>query len=223
MTGGRFLAGTGRSSYMQNPATRTTRRRRIAIAASTVVVVLAVIICCVLHYHRLPKRLAAVEEGVLYRSGQPSASQVANLVEGFGIRTIIIVREGSSRRVPNEKETAEQLGVHVVHIPIKSRQAIPDEQVAEFFQYVDDPEHQPALVHCSAGRHRTGYLCAMYRIERQGWSVERALEELYSFKFDTESQHAVLKQLQQYKPRGASRSEEPRPTSRQVDGGGGGS
>ncbi|MFH1416672.1 MAG: tyrosine-protein phosphatase [Planctomycetota bacterium] len=205
---------------MKNPTTRTGRRRRIAIVVFAVIVVSAVIVGFVLHYHRFPKRLAVVEEGVLYRSAQPSATQIGNLVEDFGIRTIIIVREGSSRRVPDETEAAEQLGVHVVHIPIKSRQAIPDEQVAEFFRYVDAPEHQPTLVHCSAGRHRTGYLCAMYRIERQGWSVERALEEMRSFGFDTESQHAVLHQLEQYKPRGCSPTEELPPTSRQADGNG---
>jgi len=207
---------------MKNLTTKLTLRHRIAFAVIAVIVVSAVIVGFALHYHRLPKRLAVVDEGVLYRSGQPSTSQIANLVEDFGIRTIIIVREGSSRRVPNEKEAAEQLGLHVAHIPIKSRQPIPDEQVAEFFRYVDDPEHQPALVHCSAGRHRTGYLCAMYRIERQGWSVDRAVEEMRSFGFDTESQHAVLKQLEQYKPHGRSRSEALHPTSRQAGDNGGG-
>ncbi|GMU32651.1 MAG: tyrosine-protein phosphatase [Planctomycetia bacterium] len=151
---------------------------------------------------RLPKRLAVVEPKVLYRSGQPDTDQLEALQDELGIKTVLIVRKGDSRRVPEEVEYAESLGMKVVRIPIDSRVPISDDQVRAFFECVDEPANQPVLVHCSAGRHRTGYLCALYRIERQGWSVDRAMEEMLSFGFDRESQTVVEEQLRKYPRRG---------------------
>lgn len=160
---------------------------------------------------RLPKRMAVVEPNVLYRSGQPDTDQLEALRDEYGIKTILIVRKGDSRRVPEEVEHAESLGMKVVRIPIESRVPLTDDEVRRFFQCVDDPANHPVLVHCSAGRHRTGYLCAMYRIERQGWSLEKALEEMLSFGFDRESQTAVEKQLRAYQPQGKGAWKDTRP------------
>ena len=151
-----------------------------------------------------PKRLQTVQDHVLYRSAQPTSRQLPRLVDEYGIRTLLIVREGDSERVADELTFAREHGLKAVHIPIVSRQPIPDDQVRQFFQCVDDPANQPILVHCSAGRHRTGYLCALYRIERQGWSVAQALDEMLSFTFDKERQPAVLDQLRNYRPQGSS-------------------
>lgn len=154
-----------------------------------------------LRFTRLPKRFAVVESGILYRSAQPSTRQIENLVQDYDIKTIMIVREGTSRRVPDEIDFARSIGLNVIHVPIASREPIPDAQVDQFYACIDNPANQPVLIHCSAGRHRTGYLCASYRIERQGWSVDRAIEELKSFRFDEADQSAVLKQLEHYEPR----------------------
>jgi len=147
---------------------------------------------------RLPKRLAVVEPKVLYRSGQPDTDQLETLRDELGIKTVLIVRKGDSRRVPEEVEHAESLGMKVVRIPIESRVRLTDDEVRRFFDCVDNPENHPVLVHCSAGRHRTGYLCALYRIERQGWSLDRAMEEMLSFGFNRESQTVVEQQLSEY-------------------------
>ncbi len=150
--------------------------------------------------NRTPKRFAAVEPGVLYRCGQPSTSQLDALREDYDIKTLLIVRRGDSRRVPEEVAHAEELGMRVEKIPIESRTPISEDDVRRFFQCVDDQANHPVLVHCSAGRHRTGYLCALYRIERQGWTVERAMEEMLSFGFDREAQTVVEQQLRAYVP-----------------------
>jgi len=38
-------------------------------------------------------------------------------------------------------------------------------------------------MHCSGGRHRTGTLAALYRLEYDRWPIERVLDEMYSFTF----------------------------------------
>lgn len=190
-----------------SPDRRRARRKR-AVAGGLVLTVL-VGAALVVNYgfdYQLPgfprwsKRFAAVEEGVLYRSAQPEPRHIRNLVKYKGLRTLLIVREGESPSVAEEKALAAGLGLKVVHIPIPSRQRLSDEHIRAFFDCVDNPANQPVLVHCSAGRHRTGYLCARYRIDRQGWTVDRAIEELLSFGFDVENHAMILDQLQNYHP-----------------------
>ncbi len=173
------------------------RRRRIIQLA-----ILGIVIGGGITYYAtlLPKRFAVVDEGKLYRSAQPSIRQLDHMIDTLGLKTILIVRSGKSSRVPNEIEHAQARGLTVVHIPIESRQPISDAHIAEFFRNIDDPARRPILIHCSAGRHRTGYLCARYRIDRQGWSLERAIDELRSFGFDEEDQSVVLDQIKAYKP-----------------------
>lgn len=36
---------------------------------------------------------------------------------------------------------------------------------------------KPLYFHCRAGRERTGFLCAVYRMQRMGWSFEDAYKE----------------------------------------------
>jgi protein tyrosine/serine phosphatase len=150
---------------------------------------------------RLPKRFAVVQPGVLYRSSQPSAAQVQNLAADYGIRTIVVARADVDRRASAEIDAARKLGVKIVQLPIESGKLLRDEQVQDFLRCVDDPGNRPVLVHCSAGRHRTGYLCAMYRIQRQGWPLQEALAEMLTFGATADGPHPVVEQLKQYQPK----------------------
>ena len=192
---------------MTEPIRQVRNRRTVRVAFVIVLIVGAATWLIAYERMRLPARFAVVEAGRLYRSSQPSTRQIQRLIDEYHIKTVLIVRSGESDRVPNEKEFCQAHGLRVVHIPIESRKSIPESQVQEFFKCVDDSSAAPILVHCSAGRHRTGYLCARYRIERQGWALQRAIEELLSFGFDTEHESVVLEQLRRYQPMTASRAQ----------------
>jgi tyrosine-protein phosphatase SIW14 len=161
-----------------------------------VVVVTAVgVVVRLMRERQTPKRLAVVEPGVLYRSAQPTTSQLRRLIETYGIKTLVMAREGGSRRAPDEMEVAASMGVRVVHLPLASRQPISDEHLLRFREVMADPAAGPVLVHCSAGKHRTGLLCALYRVEKQEWSPREARREMLSFGFDTVSARPMLEQF----------------------------
>jgi protein tyrosine/serine phosphatase len=78
------------------------------------------------------------------------------------------------------------MGIHLEHMPFSDAASPPGDVFDRFLALVARPQRRPVLVHCEQGFHRTGILCAAYRIRACGWPVERALEEMRAFGFDFE-------------------------------------
>ncbi len=114
--------------------------------------------------------LHKVSDG-LYRSAQPTAEGMTNLV-ALGIKTVVNLRD-------NHSDLDEMRG-----LPLKARRIeiatwkMKDEHVLRFLSIVDDTNAVPVLVHCQHGADRTGTMCAMYRILREGWSEDDAMDEM---------------------------------------------
>lgn len=114
--------------------------------------------------------LHKVSDG-LYRSAQPTSEGMANLA-AMGIKTVVNLRDRHS--------DLDEIG----DLPLQTRRIdiftarMKDEYVKEFLSIVDDPNNAPVLVHCQHGADRTGTMCAMYRILRQGWTPNEAIEEM---------------------------------------------
>lgn len=168
-------------------------------------VVCVVLLVCVLpvvwfrDVYDTGKRLRVVDPGRgFYRSGQMTAAGFADAFERLGIRTVINVQDDFpdpdldrsffDRRTVRESEWCASHGVRYVALApdLISRRKVGSEQPAvikEFLSVLDDPANLPALVHCKAGLHRTGILCAVYRMEYEGWSSDDAFAELKAHGF----------------------------------------
>jgi hypothetical protein len=143
------------------------------------------------------KRFVVVEEGVLYRSAQPTELGFKVMVDRFGVKTIACLRRENSPIRRNlldldepsgdeEDAAVAQLGLRHLHWPMGGEAFWPwfnPEQFEQFFALMDDPANLPVAVHCIGGRHRTGTFVALYRLEYQRWKVEDALREMYRFEF----------------------------------------
>ena len=107
----------------------------------------------------------------LYRSAQPTAEGMTNLV-ALGIKTVVNLRDNHS--------DSDEIG----GLPLKARRIeiftgnMKDKYVTDFLAIMDDTNAVPVLVHCQHGADRTGTMCAMYRIMRQGWAVDDAIDEM---------------------------------------------
>ena len=107
----------------------------------------------------------------LYRSAQPTAEGMTNLV-ALGIKTVVNLRDNHS--------DDDEIG----GLPLKARRIeiftanMKDKYVDEFLSIVGDTNAVPVLVHCQHGADRTGTMCAMYRILRQGWTPDDAIDEM---------------------------------------------
>jgi tyrosine-protein phosphatase SIW14 len=118
---------------------------------------------------------------VLLRGAQPSARGLAELKK-LGVTTIVDLR-GNRGPVARERALAESLGMRFVDIPVNGWSPPANAQVAEFLKLIQQGGTQKFFVHCYYGSDRTGVMVAAYRMARQNWTADQAVEEMYSFGF----------------------------------------
>ncbi len=116
----------------------------------------------------------------LYRGAQPSDQGLASLAK-LGVKTIVDLR-GSGGRSSHEAEVVRRLGMRYLNIPLNGFTAPTLDQVSRIMNIFDDPTAGPVFVHCRRGADRTGTVIAIYRISRDHWDNQKALNEAKSLK-----------------------------------------
>lgn len=156
----------------------------------------------------------AVEPGVLYRSGQLSREGLDRVLNDYGIRTVVTLRDPAvSGKEPDwgEEEFCRQRDIRYVRITPQpwsaedGGRAPVETGIQTFLRTMDDRANYPVLVHCFAGVHRTGAYVAVYRMEYEGWSNSRALDELRAGGYkNLDTEDDVRGFLENYRPRDPS-------------------
>lgn len=171
------------------------------------------------HCYTYAKRLRPVEEGKVYRSGCLTAAGLRDAITAHKIRTVINLMDEApdpdlrasylDARTTRESELCASLGAEMVFlnvdlVPVARAGKDRPPTVGRFLKIMDDPERYPVLIHCKAGLHRTGCLCALYRVEYQGWDRLEALRELKSHGFgefaSTSANAYIVQYVLKYEP-----------------------
>lgn len=139
-----------------------------------------------------------------YRGSQPTADDYKTLKE-LGINTVIDLRKDSESY---SKSTVESLGMRYVNIPMTGW-TTKDESVAEFLNVINDEASGKVYVHCAAGKHRTGLVGAIYRLEKYGWDYDTAYKEMKNYEYFSGLFHRKIKGYVKdyYKKHGAAKQE----------------
>lgn len=125
----------------------------------------------------------------LYRSAQLGRDDVAALAP-LGIGTVVGLRAFHS-----DEKWLKESGIAIRRVKIYTW-AINDANVVAALKAIRAAEKDgPVLLHCWHGADRTGLIAAMYRILYQGWSKERALDELENGGY---GYHAMWKNIPKY-------------------------
>lgn len=158
------------------------------------------------------RNFRVVEEGVLYRSGQLSPTALDQVLHDYDIKTVVTLRtvRDKSRPFPDdwERDVCAARGAKHVRIvpevwgPDEKGEVPADKVVKAFLSVMDDPANHPVLVHCFAGIHRTGHMCAVFRMDYQGWTADQVIAEMEVYGYDPEELHEhVSNYLRAYRPR----------------------
>ena len=126
-----------------------------------------------------------------YRGAQPEDRDYRDLA-ALGIRTVIDLTSGGRA---NEGRLVQQAGMKFHRIPLTTSERPSDAAVVQFLKLVNDPASQPVYVHCQGGRHRTGVMTAVYRMTQDGWTPDRAYQEMKQYRFEGFPGHPALKKF----------------------------
>jgi len=139
------------------------------------------------------KRLREVTPGVFYRSGAMTAEGFEEAIRNYHIRTVVNLQDEYedpdvdaayfTSKTVKESDLCRRAGARYVYLPpdLVSPNLASDrrpEAIDCFLNLLDDPATYHVLIHCRAGLHRTGIMTAIYRMEYQGWSRDKAIAEL---------------------------------------------
>jgi protein tyrosine/serine phosphatase len=106
-------------------------------------------------------------------------------LERAGVKTVIDLREDH-----DDYDDFSMLGgTHLKYLRIPMHAWDPDQAQLVLLMKVlertlQDPDSSPVFVHCAAGKDRTGYSIATYRMVFDGWTPNDAIVEMYDFRFN---------------------------------------
>ncbi|HLM56064.1 MAG TPA: tyrosine-protein phosphatase [Pyrinomonadaceae bacterium] len=125
-----------------------------------------------------------------YRGAEPKKLEDFRALKELGINTVIDLQ---AEPEAEERAWVESLGMRYVNIPMVVKTYPRPEWVGAFLKTVDDPATGKFFVHCAGGRHRTGSVGAVYRMEKYGWDFDQVYAEMKKYDFYTSWGHGDFK------------------------------
>lgn len=124
----------------------------------------------------------------LWRGSRPDRADMRKMAaHGFKLCVSLCAENN------DDEAFATGLSIETLRIPVIDNTPPTPAQVAIFLRASQLHECQPTFVHCEAGIGRTGVFVACYRVMVQGWKIDDALSEAFSFGYIVPDQIDFIK------------------------------
>jgi len=113
----------------------------------------------------------------LFTGGMPKAEQLTDAAQR-GVDVVInLAPHDVPDALPNETELVTSLGMQYINLPVNWNTPT-KEGLDRFMDAMDESQGKKVLVHCEANFRASAFV-SMYRILREDWSPEDALEVMH--------------------------------------------
>ena len=120
-----------------------------------------------------------VQHGQFYRVSRVSPLRLAELVQSYGIRSVLNLEGAKPGKswYRAEMKTLDLLGVEHYDYRISATRIVPPQQVEEVLDIIRKAP-KPILVHCREGADRSGLIAALYLAKILGRNEDEAYGQL---------------------------------------------
>lgn len=128
----------------------------------------------------------------LFRGGQPKKGGFEELAK-MGVNIVVDLRGDRDK----EREEVNRLGME--YYAMHWQCSFPKDRImAQFLTLLRENPGKKVFVHCRVGDDRTGMMIAAYRMAEEGWSPQRALEEMQMYNFNFAHRRLICPRLSNY-------------------------
>lgn len=143
---------------------------------------------------RLTKNFHEVDPGKFYRSAQLTPGELSDVIDRYGIRTVISLRGAPKNAYWYKSEfdtlAEKKIGFRVYWL---TTDYFPEREELQGLLNDFKNAPKPILIHCRTGADRTGMVTALYEIEEMHQPKETALEMLSPRYWHFEIFHPAMK------------------------------
>ncbi|HEX3864477.1 MAG TPA: tyrosine-protein phosphatase [Stellaceae bacterium] len=121
----------------------------------------------------------AVAAGVLYRSAQPSESDLTMAARQFGVKSVLNLRGAHVGQSWYDEEVAAAAALGLTHYDygLSAKRFVTTAQIDDILAIIRKAP-KPLLIHCKSGADRTGLVAALYRYAEDHATPDQADQEL---------------------------------------------
>ncbi len=113
----------------------------------------------------------------IFTGGMPKADQLIEAAKQ-GVKVVInLAPHDVPHALPDEAELVDSLGMQYINIPVNWNTPTKD-RLNKFMDAMDEHKNRKILVHCEANFRASAFV-SMYRILREGWKPDEALEVMH--------------------------------------------
>jgi len=126
-----------------------------------------------------PTNFTWVIENKLAGSGLPVTEDEFEWLSEQGVKSIVTVRE-----VPLPSEWFNGSDIQYMHLNVEDFGAPSVEALDEAVDFIDEQigKSRPVMVHCAAGKGRTGTVLAAYLVKKENLTAEQSIEKIRSIR-----------------------------------------
>lgn len=145
---------------------------------------------------RKPTNFSWVIEGMLAGSGMPTSREEMDWVRENGIKAVLTLTE---EPLPEQRLN----NIDYLHVPTVNSTAPDIEDIEKAVDFIDKnlKNNKSVMVHCAAGKGRTGTILVAYMMKFRGMNVKGAIEEIRSLRpgsVENGSQEIALSVFEKY-------------------------